>query len=299
MVECFMNASDKAIIFGSSGQDGIYMTDLCKRKGIEPIGVSRRQGFGLCGSVCNFEFVKNIIKEHKPRYIFHFAANSTTRHEALFENHETISTGSLNILENVKLHSPASKVLITGSGLQFRNEGKPISESTPFDAGNAYAVSRIQSVFAARYFRSLGIQAYVAYLFHHESPLRHSTHVSKMISNKIKEIRNGRNTKIVIGDSTVEKEWGFAGDIVKGIFTLVSQETVSEAVIGTGIAYTINDYITECLSLSGIDPSLHVESQPKFKAEYKKLLSNPQKINLLGWRSETSFKQLVQIMLSD
>lgn len=294
-----MTKSNKAIIFGASGQDGIYMADLCKSKGIEPIGVARREGFGICGSVGNYEFVKDLIQTHKPAYIFHFAANSTTRHEALFENHETISTGTLNILENVRLYSPASKVLITGSGVQFRNEGIPISEDTPFEAGNAYAVSRIQSVYAARYFRSLGVQAYVAYLFHHESPYRHNTHVSKMISNRIKEIRSNGNSKIVIGDLSVEKEWGYSGDIVKGIFTLVSQEAEFEAIIGTGISYSINDYLAECLSLSGMDPSLYVETQPKFQAEYKKLISSPQKINALGWTHETSLEQLAKIMLSD
>jgi len=35
---------------------------------------------------------------HSPDFLFQVAANSTTRHGALFEKHETISTGSLNIL---------------------------------------------------------------------------------------------------------------------------------------------------------------------------------------------------------
>ncbi len=58
-------------------------------------------------------FIENLIKREKPEYIFHLAANSTTRHDALFENHKTISTGTLNILESVKRHSPGSRVFIT------------------------------------------------------------------------------------------------------------------------------------------------------------------------------------------
>ncbi len=243
----------KAIIFGASGQDGIYMTELCKSKHIEAITISRSEGFDYQNSVADYFFVEALIKAIQADYIFHFAANSTTRHDVLFENHATISTGTLNILESVKNHSPQSKVLIVGSGVQFKNIGNPISEKSAFEADNAYAVSRIQSVYAARYYRSLGIKTYVAYLFHHESPYRHANHVSKMITDKIKNILKGGKDKISIGDASVEKEWAFAKDIVEGIFTLVEQEEIFEATIGTGITYSIMDFLVKCFHQTNLN----------------------------------------------
>ncbi|MEJ1958889.1 MAG: GDP-mannose 4,6-dehydratase [Nitrosomonadales bacterium] len=170
-----------ALIFGANGQDGVYLHELCKLKGIEPIGVAR-SGNALAGNVSDYGQVERLIKHYSPAYVFHLAANSTTRHDALFENHETISTGTLNILEAVKRHSAASKVFITGSGVQFKNAGNPISEKDEFEANSPYSVARIHSVYAARYYRSLGIRAYVGYLFHHESPYRKASHVSKMVT---------------------------------------------------------------------------------------------------------------------
>lgn len=288
---------NKAIIFGASGQDGIYMKELCHRRGIETIAVARSGGNDVCGSVADFVLVQELIRLHKPAYIFHFAANSTTRHEALFENHETITTGTLNILENVKQHSPASKVLIIGSGVQFENNGQPISENTPFAANNAYAIARIQSVYAARYFRQMGIRAYVAYLFHHESPYRHSNHISKLITNGIKNMLSGSQEKIFIGDPHVEKEWGFAGDIVEGIFTLVNQDTIFEAAVGTGIAHSIMDFLTCCFQIAGLDMAQHVEFGKNFSPEYKKLISNPATIHSLGWQPVVDLKNLAYLML--
>ena len=61
----------------------------------------------------------------------------------------------LNILEAVKRHCPESKVFITGSGVQFENKGVPISETDNFEANSPYAIARIQSVYAARYYRKL------------------------------------------------------------------------------------------------------------------------------------------------
>ena len=83
----------KAIIFGASGQDGIYMAQLCTAKQIQPICVARSAGFDYAGDVSDGHFTTDLIQKYQPDFIFHLAANSTTRHEALFENHETISTG--------------------------------------------------------------------------------------------------------------------------------------------------------------------------------------------------------------
>ncbi len=104
-----------ALIFGANGQDGYYISELCKFKGIEPIGISR-SGNWIPGDVSQYSQVEQFIKQYLPAFVFHLAANSTTQHETLFDNHETISTGTLNILEAVKQHCPSSKVFITGSG---------------------------------------------------------------------------------------------------------------------------------------------------------------------------------------
>src|ERR1700741_4698255 len=142
-----------AIIFGASGQDGHYLSTLLKEKGCEVIGVSKTNDAGKT-DITDYNSVADLVKKHKPAFIFHLAANSTTSHEALFENHAIIATGTLNILEAVKANSPATRVFISGSGLQFKNEGKPVKETDPFEARDPYSVSRIHSVYAARYFRT-------------------------------------------------------------------------------------------------------------------------------------------------
>ena len=105
-----------------------------------------RSGNSVKVDVADIQEVKVLIRNYKPDYVFHLAANSTTRHEALFENHAAISTGTLNILESVKNVNPSSKVFISGSGLQFKNEGNPIKETDPFEARDAYSVSRIHTL---------------------------------------------------------------------------------------------------------------------------------------------------------
>lgn len=288
----------KAIIFGINSQDGFFLSRICQQRGIEVIGISRTEGQWLEGSVSDREFTAELIRNHKPGYIFHLAANSTTRHEALYENNDTINNGTIFILESVKQFSPLSKVFITGSGLQFVNLGKPIKETDEFDAGSAYAMSRIQSVYAARYYRKLGIAVYVGYLFHHESPLRKSHHVSKYIAEAVKNIMGGSEEKITIGDITVKKEWAYAEDISEGIFKLVSQDKIFEATIGTGLVYSIGDWISSCFELAGKNWKDYVVVQDqKFEAEYPVLVSDPSTMRSIGWEAKTSFTSLAEIMM--
>jgi GDPmannose 4,6-dehydratase len=285
-----------ALIFGANGQDGYYLDELCKLKGIEPIGVSRSGSF-LRGNVANLEEVENLVKQYSPTYIFHLAANSTTRHDALFENHETISTGTLNILESVKRHSSASKVFITGSGVQFKNLGNPISEFDEFDANSPYSVARIHSVYAARYYRTLGIRAYVGYLFHHESTHRKANHVSKMIALAALRIASGSNETLEIGDITVLKEWTHAKDVMQGAMTLLEQDIIFEATIGSGVVFTIEDWLEQCFTLVGKNWKDHVNVRPGFVPEYKRLVSDPKTINSMGWHPSITFADLARMMV--
>ncbi len=287
----------KALIFGANGQDGFYLSELLSRNNIDVISSSRK-GSIADGDVGDFAFVKNIIEQNKPSYIFHLAASSTTRHDALYDNHHSIATGTLNVLESAKLYSPHSKVFISGSGLQFKNESLPIKETDPFEARDAYSVSRIQSVYAARYYRQLGIQAYVGYFFNHDSPRRSPRHVSKMIASAVKSIGHGNKEIIEIGDLRVKKEWGFAGDIVEAVWTLVQQDNIMEAALGTGKGYSIQDYIEVCFNHIKKDWHEFVKPKPGFVAEYSQLISNPETIFSLGWKPKTSFNDLVTMMLT-
>jgi GDPmannose 4,6-dehydratase len=286
----------KAIIFGSNGQDGFYLTKLLNEKSIEVIAVSRSENF-LQTNITNFTEVSLLIQAAQPDYIFHLAANSTTKHDALFENHQTIATGTLNILEAVKQFSAHTKVFISGSGLQFLNRGNPIKETDPFVANDAYSISRIQSVYAARYFRSLGVKTYVGYFFNHDSPLRTERHVTKMISEAAKRIEAGSNEKLEIGDMTVVKEWSYAGDIVEGIWLLVNQDEIFEANISSGEGYSIQEWIEECFKLIGKDYQNYIVENSNFKSSYKKLVSDNKLIISLGYKPKVSFYKLANIMI--
>ena len=287
----------KAIIFGSSGQDGVFLSQFLREKNIEVLGVSRTAS-EFRGNVSDNAFVEALIKNHNPDLIFHFAANSSTRHETLFDNHQAISTGTLNILESVRLHCPNTKIFLSGSAMQFKNEGIPIDEQTPFEASSPYSIARIQSVYAARYYRSaFGMAVYCGYFFNHDSPLRTERHVNQKIVSAVKRIANGSNEKLELGNINVKKEFNFAGDFIEAIWTLVNQDSFFEVIIGSGKTNSIEEWTKYCFDKIDRNWEDFVTINPNYKPEYNILVSDPTILRSLGWRPRIGFYQLADMML--
>lgn len=287
------------VIFGANGQDGFYLNQLLADYEFDTINISRKTGF-LTGDISDYALVESVIKKFQPGFVFHFAANSTTRHNALFENHAAISTGTINLLECVRLHCPVTKIFLSGSAMQFKNDGLPIDESTPFEAGSPYAAARIHSVYAGRYYRSkFGLKVYTGYFFNHDSPLRTENHVNQKIVKAVNRIALGSKEKLELGNIDVKKEFNFAGDIVRSIWQLVNQEKVFEAVIGSGEAHSILEWLEYCFVQKNLEWENSVILQSEFIPEYKILVSNPQLIKSLGWQPRVGFYQLANMMINE
>lgn len=290
-----------ALVFGISGQDGFYLGNLLGRQGIEVIGISRSNGGGrwIIGDVANGEQVEALVRKYQPDYIFHLAANSTTRHDALFENHQAIATGTLAILDAVDRLAPKAKVFLAGSGLQFVNEGLPLNEECPLDHSSPYVVARNSSLFAARYFRKRGLKVYFAYLFNHDSPLRSNRYLNMKIAVAAAAIAKGSREKVLIGDLDAEKEFNFAGDIAAAMWLLIQQDELFECVVGSGRSHTVRDWVEACFREVGLDWNDHTETDRTYISPYRRLVSDPAKLFSLGWKPEYTFSGLAAMMMAE
>lgn len=240
----------QAIIFGAGGQDGYYLTKILEREGIKVLAFSHKEcDVGVQGYVCHQ------IAQHMPDYIFNLAAVSSTSHDALWQNHKAIVDGAVNILDAVKNYCPKAKVWLAGSILQLAQHGSWVREGQV--NGSAYAAQRNASVAYARYYRSIGIDVYVGYLSYHDSPRRGPNHLAKRIAMEAIQVSIGAKDVLVVKDALDEKEWNFAGDMMEAVWAQVNS-THYEAVLGSGVTHTIQQYAKACLK--AINPN---DSKPR------------------------------------
>ena len=286
-----------ALIFGINGQDGYYLKRILGENGISVIGISRTVG-DYIGDVSDKKLVYKLVGKYEPTYIFNFAAVSSTSHQCLYENHNTIGLGTINIFEAVRELKTDSKIFISGSALQFKNDSLPISEVNEFVANSPYAAERNYCVYLSRYFREkFQLKIYVGYFFNHDSALRSTNHVNKKITSFVNHCTKGDILKI--GDYSIKKEFNYAGDFMQAIWILVNQDEVFEAVIGSGKSYSILDWIKICFEMKNLDYNDFVVLEKSFVPEYTNLQSDPKLICSLGWESQTNISELAHIMIND
>jgi GDPmannose 4,6-dehydratase len=285
-----------AIIFGASGQDGYLLNNILINNKVITHLVSRSNS-PIKGDVSNYDFVSNLIKGIKPDYIFHFAATSNVSHEFLFENHSSISEGTINILESVKIYSRQTKVFIAGSAEQFENSGEPINEFTTFKANSTYSAERIYSTHISRYFREkYNLKIYLGFFFHHDSPFRSDSHLNKRIINFVKELSLKSSQKFQIGDYNIQKEFNYSGDFMNAVWILINQNKIHEVVIGSGKPYPISKWLELAFAKRNLDWRDWIEVDKEFQKPYEKLFSDPSLIKSLEWEPKITISELLNIM---
>jgi GDPmannose 4,6-dehydratase len=271
---------------------------LLTKNDIEVIGISRRNKTSFV-DITNQKDVEKLIRNEKPNFVFHLAAISALQHNLIFENQKTIVDGTINILEAVKNYSIETKVFISGSGLQFENKGFPIKEDDKFDPKDAYSMSRIHSVYSARFYRKLGIKVYVGYFYNHDSPLRGENHMTKKIFSLAQRVSKGSSEIMSIGDLGSKKEYGYAKEVVEAVWMFVNQDQVFEVNIGTGVSYSIKDWLEICFGHYNLDWKNSIVSDNNYKSPYKILVSdNNLMINTIGYEFKTNIEELFDLMLN-
>ena len=137
-------------------------------------------------------------------------------------------------------------------------------------------------------------------LFNHESPQRGETFVTRKISRAVARISVGIQNKLTLGNLDASRDWGFAGDYVRGMWMMLQHPTPDDWVLATVETYTVKEFLEEAFSVVNLDWDKYVESSEKYYRpnEVNYLLGDSSKAqNELGWKPETSFKDLVKMMV--
>jgi GDPmannose 4,6-dehydratase len=197
-----------ALIFGVTGQDGSYLSELLIKKNYIVHGVKRRSSsintnridhiyqdphvkkrnfFLHYGDVTDSTVVSKLIKEINPNEIYNLAAQS---HVAVsFEVPEYTANadglGSLRILEAIKFHKLQKKTRFYQAGTsEMYGEvlASPQNELTQFNPVSPYGAAKLYAhIITTVYRKAYGIYGANGILFNHESPRRGETFVTKKI----------------------------------------------------------------------------------------------------------------------
>lgn len=312
--------SSKALICGISGQDGSYLAKYLLDRRYEVYGTSRDaqmssfhnlQILGIRKHVklesmtlTDFRSVLQVLMNVQPDEVYNLAGQSSVSlsFQQPVETLESISIGTLNLLEAIRFINRPIKLYNASSGECFGNtQGMPADESTSFRPRSPYAVAKSTAHWeVANYREAYGLFCCSGILFNHESPLRPERFVTKKIVSAACRIAGGSKEKLRLGNISIQRDWGWAPEYVVVMWMMLQQAQPDDFVVATGESHSLEEFIDSAFSALGLNWRDHVTVDPSLfrPTDLPSGRANPAKARVqLGWQAKSRMHNVIRMML--
>ncbi len=265
-----------ALIFGITGQDGSYLSELLLEKGYEVHGVIRRSSSfntkridHLIDKDYDFHFhhgditdslsVTNLISRIKPDEIYNLAAQSHVQvsFEQPYYTAQTDALGTLSILEAMRIHCPKSKFYQASTselygGLGYNMPENGYTEESVFHPRSPYGVAKLYGYWIVKnYKEAYNLFACNGILFNHESERRGETFVTRKITTNLAEVAYGKREVLKVGNLDSKRDWGHARDYVDGMWRMLQRDKPEDYVLATNETHSVREFIEESVKHLG------------------------------------------------
>jgi len=322
MLQCWLVR--KALITGITGQDGSYLADFLLGRGYEVHGLKRRSSsfnteridhlyedlhtpglnfFLHYADLNDSSSLAWLLSDIRPDEIYNLAAQSHVKVSFEVPEYTTdvVATGTVRLLEALRRTGISCRFYQASSSEMFGSTPPPQSELSQFHPRSPYACAKLFAhSITVNYRESYGLHASCGILFNHESPRRGETFVTRKITRAVARIRLGVEDKLYIGNLEARRDWGFAGDYVRGMWAMLQQDKPDDYVIGTGESHSVREFAEIAFSHAGLDWRDHVKVDSRYfrPAEVDDLCADVSKARrVLGWEPKVSFQELVAMMV--
>ncbi len=310
----------KALICGVSGQDGAYLAKLLLAKGYKVFGTSRDAQINafsnlnylgiqdqvnqLSMTLTDFRSVIQVLSQVKPDEVYNLAGQSSVglSFDQPVEAMESISVGTLNLLESIRFSGLPIKLYNAGSGECFGDtHGLAADENTPFHPRSPYAVAKSAAFWqVANYREAYNLHASTGILFNHESPIRPDRFVTRKIIKAVCSIALGKQDRLLLGDISICRDWGWSPEYVEAMWLMLQQDQASDYVIATGQTNSLQKFISIAFESASLNWQDYVETVDSLlrPSEISSNCGNPTKaFDCFGWKPKTLMKDVVEKML--
>lgn len=263
-------APKKALIFGITGQDGAYLTELLLNKGYEVHGVKRRSSSPNTGRIDKFyqrlqdpnrrltlhygdvtdsTNVIRLVQSIEPDEIYNLAAQSHVRISFDMPEYtaEVDALGTMRILDAIRLLGLTHKIKLyqaSTSEMYGLVQETPQTEKTPFYPRSPYGVAKLYAYWiTVNYREAYGIFACNGILFNHESPYRDETFVTRKITLAACRYKLGLQDVLYLGNLDSKRDWGYAKDYVEAMWLMLQQDKPDDFVIATGETHSVREFV--------------------------------------------------------
>ena len=312
----------KALICGVSGQDGTYLAEFLLKKGYVVYGASRdaqvnsfrnlkSRGINddvelVSMALGDFRSVLQVLNNLEPDEIYNLAGQSSVGLSFMqpVETMESITIGTLNLLESIRFLGNNMKLYNSGSGECFGDTGDVgANETTPFRPRSPYAVAKSAAHWTCSNYReAYNLFACTGILFNHESPLRPDRFVTRKIVRAACRIANGDTKKLKLGNIGIKRDWGWAPEYVEAMWLMMQRDIPEDFVIATGKNNSLEEFIKCAFLQFDLDWRDHVEQDQQYMrpTDISSNKGDPEKAKrVLNWVPRYCMEDVVRMMIEE
>jgi len=309
-----------ALILGITGQDGSYLADFLLKKGYNVFGCYRRtshkcferiEEMGIFDNINKIKAdladpfsIQTAIRQSQPDEIYNLAAQSFVG--ASFQQPiltaDITGLGALRVLEAIKENAPNVKFYQASSSEMYGNSPGIKDENSLFKPRSPYGVAKVFAHHMTNHYReAYNIFACCGILFNHESPLRGHEFVTRQITYRLAKIKFKKQEKFKLGNIHARRDWGFAGDYVETMWSMLQQEKPEDYVIATGESHSVEDFLTLATKYAGLEDwhdLVEFDESLIRPTDIDELIGDSSKARKqLDWKPKMSFNDLVKAMV--
>ena len=308
----------RALITGITGQDGSYLAEFLLTQGYEVFGVMRRsssvnserighlldQITFLQADLLDQTSLINALTRSRPAEVYNLAAQSfvPTSWDQPVLTGEFTALGVTRMLEAIRAVDREMRFYQASSSEMFGKPSEfPQTEETAFHPRSPYGVAKVYGHhITVNYRESYGLFACSGILFNHESPRRGIEFVSRKVTQGVAKVKLGLSKELVLGNVEAQRDWGFAGEYVVPMWSMLQQDMPDDYVIGTGVAHSVADLAKIAFAAASLDwkEFVRVDESLIRPAEVDHLVADSSKAKTrLGWTPKVSFSELIAMMV--
>lgn len=259
-----------------------------------------------------------VIRQVKPDYIFHLAAQSypMTSFTAPIDTLNTNVLGTCRLLESIRLamqedgaYSPVVHVCASSEVFgRIPPEKKPdkgIHEECPFHPASPYAISKVGTDLLGRYYaQAYGMMVMTTRMFTHTGPRRGDVFHESTFAKQIAMIEAGWIPPVVkVGNLKSLRTYADVRDAVRAYYMLVTVHPVAGEYYNIGGSYTceVGATLETLLSMSPMKDKIRVEEDPKRLRPIDADLQVPDCTKFkrhTGWEPQIPFAQTMEDLLA-
>ena len=252
----------------------------------------------------DYSSLQAAFRQSKPDEVYNLGAQSFVG--ASFQQPiltaDTTGLGALRVLDALKENMRDAKFYQASSSEMFGNYPGVKNENSPLKPRSPYGVAKVFAHNMTNHYReAYDIFASCGILFNHESPLRGIEFVTRKITWNLARVKYNQIEKFTLGNIHAKRDWGFAGDYVEAMWSMLQQKNPDDFIISTGETHSVEEFLalaTEFAGMGDWQKIVEIDKSILRPTEIDELSGDSSKAQKqIGWKPKITFKKLVKTMV--